>query len=85
MSLWAFAVVWVLICGAAMLLWALIEAWWEQRRAKRANAPRELTGTDWANYDPTDEEQGGLPDAWAQSRRDEQARTRRNDTQGAGQ
>ena len=37
-----------------------------------------------ADYDPTDDEQGGLPAAWAQSRRDEQARTRRNDTNGAG-
>jgi hypothetical protein len=37
------------------------------------------------DYDPTDDEQGGLPAAWEQSRRDEQARTRRNDTNGAGQ
>ena len=64
----------------------LIDWWREQGRldaviAEHLDATTQLS----ADYDPTDEEQGGLPAAWAQSRRDEQARTRRNDMNGAGQ
>jgi hypothetical protein len=86
-SIWAFAVVELLVASVVTVLVAWADEALANRHAKRTRAPRELTGSDYAepDFDPTDDEQGGLPAAWAKSRRDTQARTRRNDMKGAGQ